>query len=105
MTMRLRSLLARSWPHLNRPSPQARVGHATAFVLVVIAVSLCFGALRVVDAAFSGALVRFESGRAGTASAALVPLVDAVADGQGGVQLRECTLIDVPDASADAITL
>jgi hypothetical protein len=106
MSLRLHSLLARSWLHLNRPAPQGRVGHATAFVLIVIAVSLCFGALRVVDAAFSGALVRFQSGRAGAVPAALMAPVDAVADdGQGGVELRECTLIEVPDASADAITL
>ena len=45
------------WLHAPRWMAHAHLGRAMTLVLGVIAVSLLFGALRVVDAAVSGALV------------------------------------------------
>jgi hypothetical protein len=78
-------------------------GHrATLIVLGVIAVSLCFGLLRIVDVAVSGALRHDAAPPAPGAAATMV------GDGQADVGAAcaiHAVLDDVPSASAAAIDL
>jgi hypothetical protein len=111
MPLRLRFLHAPRWLRAGSRRDGPHMGHAMLLVLGVIAVSLCFGAVRVVDAAFSGALVQFHAARhvpiaalgEDEARASNAVGADIEAD---SAALQDCLLKDVlPSASTDAISL
>ena len=86
------------WLHLPRWLAHPHVSRAMSVVLGVIAVSLLFSMLRVVDAAFSGALVEAPQ-RPAAVSPAPAP---RVADEPAAV---DASLVEVSPATADAISL
>ena len=96
-----------TWLHAPHRLAHSRLDRAMTLVLGVIGVSLLFGALRVVDAALSGARVarRAAVTVAPASGEALAPelvmglqppAAGAPMDGEG---------VDVPDATAEAISL
>ncbi len=89
------------WLHWLHWHPHA--SRAMSVVLGVIGISLLFGALRVVDGAVSGALgeVSLPPSAAVARSAESVLLTDPPAAGAP----QDANLVDVPAASADAISL
>ena len=95
------------WLHSPRWLAHHHVNKAMTFVLGVIGVSLLFSALRVVDAAFSGALVELPAAVvAPTASGApLTPdFLTGTAPPAAGVPV-ETNAVEVPDATAEAVRL
>ena len=92
------------WLHAPRWLAHHHVNRAMTFVLGVIGVSLLFGALRVVDAAFSGALVERRG-------AAVAPSASGAPDFMTGVEPPaagapvEINAVEVPDATAEAVRL
>jgi len=56
------------WIHASRWFAHAHVNRAVSLVLGIIGVSLLFGALRIVDAAISGALIEHQAPAVGPAS-------------------------------------
>ncbi len=94
------------WLHAPRWMVQAHVNRAMALVLGVIAVSLLFSALRVVDAAVSGALVQRHAAvvapvATSTSAPDVILRTEPPASG-GAVPTHD---VDVPDATAEAISL
>jgi Ca2+/H+ antiporter len=95
------------WLHAPHWLTHHHVSRAMTFVLGVIGVSLLFSALRVVDAAFSGALI--ERREAVVAPAAVsMPVVPDLTTGTAppgaGVPI-ETNAVEVPDATAEAVRL
>jgi hypothetical protein len=93
------------WLHLPRWMGHAHVSHAMSVVLGVIVVSLAFSALRVIDAEISGALIdspRHAAAVAAAPSASDAVIVDPPTSPGGPV---DASLVEVPSASADAISL
>jgi hypothetical protein len=90
--------------HAPRWLAHAHVDRAVALVLGVIAISLLFSALRVVDAAFSGALVSAPAVAASGSSSAPDPTqgTDATAAGPGSI---DASLVEVPEATVQAVSL
>ena len=78
------------WLHAPRWLAHGHVNRAMTLVLGIIGVSLLFSALRVVDAAVSGALVERRA-------AAAVPTAS-------GAQVQT-TDVEVPEATVEAISL
>lgn len=95
------------WLHAPRWLAQHHVSRAMSFVLGVIAVSLLFSALRVVDAAFSGALVERRAA-AVAPSASATPVAPDFTMGSAppaaGVPV-DTNAVEVPDATAEAVRL
>ena len=93
------------WLNAPRWMAHAHFSRAVTLVLGVIVVSLLFSALRVVDAAVSGALVPRPA--VALAPAASVPAQDLVGRDPTGTGAKpvEASLVDVPDAAAEAISL
>lgn len=95
------------WLHAPRWLAHHHVNRAMTFVLGVIGVSLLFSALRVVDAAFSGALVE----RRAAAVAPSASGAPATADFMTGAEPPaagkpvETNAVEVPDATAEAVRL
>jgi len=88
------------WLHVPRWLAHHHVSRAMSFVLGVIGVSLLFGALRVVDAAFSGALIERRE-------AVVAPVADFLTGAEppaAGVPV-ETHAVEVPDATAEAVRL
>jgi hypothetical protein len=73
-----------------------------SFVLGVICVSLLFSALRVVDAAFSGALVERREAVAAPVAPDFLTGVEPPAAGGTPVETHA---VEVPDATAEAVRL
>jgi hypothetical protein len=95
------------WLHVPRWLAQHHVSRAMSFVLGVICVSLLFSALRVVDAAFSGALIERRDAAVAPAAASmpLTPdLTTGTAPPAAGVPM-ETNAVEVPDATAEAVRL
>ena len=90
------------WLHAPRWMAQAHVSRAMTFVLGVIAVSTLFGALRVLDVAVSGRLVRRHA--VAVAPAASVP-TDLLLTEPLGAGPRPVDAEDVPDSAVEAISL
>jgi hypothetical protein len=100
-------------PH-SAPPPKPRAArtplsaghHAIFVVLGVIAVSLCFSLLRVVDVAVSGALHHAEAPVAEQASGRMpaAMVADDRSSGGDGCPMS-AVLIEVPSASVEAIDL
>ena len=95
------------WIHAPRWLAHAHVSRAVSLVLGVIGISLLFSALRVVDAAISGALIARQ------ATAVVVPAALVTPD---RLQRRETapsspevvdtpTSVEVPEATAEAVSL
>lgn len=95
------------WLHAPRWLAQHHVSRAMSFVLGVIGVSLLFSALRVVDAAFSGALVERRAAAVVPVRAG-APLTPDAMMGAGppaaGAPV-ETNAVEVPDATAEAVRL
>ena len=85
-------------PRLSR-LPLSHAQHALIVVLGVIGISLCFGLLRIVDVAVSGALHERQAAPATVSMAASAAMPD------DGAAVIDATFVDVPSASADAISL
>ena len=90
------------WLHLPRWMGHAHVSRAMSVVLGVIVVSLAFSVLRVIDAQISGALVETRQHAAAVASAPDSPIVEQPTAAGHPV---DASLVEVPSASADAISL
>ena len=93
------------WFHAPRWLAHAHVSRAVSLVLGVIGVSLLFGALRIVDAAISGALVE----RQAISVPAAVPAPDRLLRRQtapsDAAALDTPTAVEVDEATAEAISL
>lgn len=89
------------WPHVPRWLAHHHVSRAMSFVLGVIGVSLLFSALRVVDAAFSGALVE----RREAVVAPVAPDLLTGAEPPAAGAPVETHAVEVPDATAEAVRL
>ena len=90
------------WLHAPRWLAHAHFSRAMTLVLGVIAVSLLFGALRIMDVAVSGRLVDRHAAVATPAASVPTELLvtDPTAAGPRPVQAD-----DVPDAAVEAISL
>jgi len=94
------------WFHAPRWLAHAHVSRAVSLVLGVIGVSLLFSVLRVVDAALSGALIERRAVVATpAASGASMPDSLIVTDPTGGAAVDTSTTVDVPEATAEAVSL
>ena len=91
------------WLHAPRWMAHAHFSRAVTLVLGVIVVSLLFSALRVVDAAVSGALIQRPA--VAGAPAASVPAHDLVGNDPTGAKPVEASGVDVPEAAIEAISL
>jgi hypothetical protein len=89
------------WLHVPRWLAHHHVSRAMSFVLGVIGVSLLFSALRVVDAAFSGALVE----RREAVAAPVAPDFLTGAEPPAAGAPVETHAVEVPDATAEAVRL
>jgi hypothetical protein len=91
------------WLHAPRWLANAHRNRAMTLVLGVIGVSLLFGALRVLDVAFSGAPVVHHAVAVAPAAPGPDLLIDTDPEGAGAkpVDVEEV----VPEASAEAISL
>ena len=95
------------WLHAPRWLAHAHVSRAMTLVLGVIGVSLLFGALRVLDVAVSGALVETARGR-GRAGGFRPPVRDVLIGTDPtarGAAAVDASLVDVPEATVEAISL
>jgi hypothetical protein len=97
------------WFHAPRWLAHAHVSRAVSLVLGVIGVSLLFGALRVVDAALSGALVERQEAAVvpGDLRGASAPdrLLGNDPPSAGASAVDTSTTVEVPAATVDAISL
>jgi len=97
------------WFHAPRWLAHAHVSRAVSLVLGVIGVSLLFSALRVVDAAISGALIDRRAPAAAPADAALLAgperLLRAAPPSSGPEAGGMPTSVEVPEATAEAVSL
>jgi hypothetical protein len=93
------------WLHAPRWMVHAHFSRAVTLVLGVIVVSLLFSALRVVDAAVSGALIQRPA--VAVAPAASVPAQDLVGNDPTGAGAKpvDASVVDVPEAAIEAISL
>ena len=95
------------WLHAPRWPVHHHVNRAMTFVLGVIGISLLFSALRVVDAAVSGALIARSATPAATSAsgAPVAPdFLGGTAPPSAGAPI-ETQSVEVPDATAEAISL
>ena len=96
------------WLHAPRWLAHGHVNRAMTLVLGIIGVSLLFSALRVVDAAVSGALVeRHAVAVAPAASGAPISadlLIGTEPTGTGPAAV-DASLVDVPEATVEAVSL
>ena len=89
------------WLHVPRWLAHHHVSRAMSFVLGVIGVSLLFSALRVVDTAFSGALVERREAVVAPAGPDFLTGAEPPAAGAS----VETHAVEVPDATAEAVRL
>jgi len=96
------------WFHAPRWLAHAHVSRAVSLVLGVIGVSLLFSALRVVDAAISGALVDRQAVVApANLGTTLSPdrLLGSEPPSSGASAIDTSTTMEVPEATAEAVSL
>ena len=96
------------WLHAPRWLAHAHVSRAVSLVLGVIGVSLLFGALHVLDVAVSGALIERHAVAVAPAASGspIAPDVTMVSDPTGGGPAPvDASLVEVPEATVEAISL
>lgn len=97
------------WFHAPRWLAHAHVSRAVSLVLGVIGVSLLFSALRVVDAAISGALIDRHAPVVAPADPATLVAPDrllrAEPPSSGAEAVDTPTSVEVPEATAEAVSL
>lgn len=93
------------WFHAPRWLAHAHVSRAVSLVLGVIGVSLLFSALRVVDAAISGALIDRHAPAGIATLAAPDRLLRAEPPSSGAEAVDTPTSVEVPEATAEAVSL
>jgi len=96
------------WIHAPRWLAHAHVSRAVSLVLGVIGVSLLFSALRVVDAAVSGALIARQATAVPAVPAALVTpdrRLRRETPPSEPAALETPTSVEVPEATAEAVSL
>ena len=93
------------WMHAPRWPAHRHVNRAMTLVLAVIGVSLLFSALRVVDAGVSGALVEKPAAVIVPTSARVPASGDAVSGAEPAAASAPIDAVEVPDATAEAISL
>jgi hypothetical protein len=97
------------WLRAPRWLAHAHVDRAVTLVLGVIGVSLVFSTLRVLDVALSGALISTRNHAVAMAPAAsgpaFVPDQQIVTDPAGASAPVDASLVEVPEAAAEAISL
>jgi len=94
------------WFHAPRWLAHTHVSRAVSLVLGVIGVSLLFSALRVVDAAISGALIDRQA--TVVAPASMVPgdrLLGSEPPSSGAAAIDTSATVEVPEATAEAVSL
>jgi len=90
------------WLHAPHRLTGIPVNRATTLVLGIIGVSLLFGVLRVLDVAAAGAAAQAASS---VAASAVSPLLTVTDPAIGAAAPVEADLVEVPDATADAVSL
>ena len=94
------------WLHAPRWLAHGHVNRAMTLVLGIIGVSLLFSALRVVDAAVSGALVERRAAAATIPTASAPTAVPEFVIGtEPAAASAPIDAVEVPDATAEAISL
>lgn len=96
------------WLHAPRWMGHAHVSRAMTLVLGVIGVSLLFSAVRVLDGAISGALVERHVIAAAPAASGAPSASDMLVgtDPTGaGPKPVDASLVDVPEATVEAVSL
>ena len=96
------------WLHALRWPARAHVSRAMTLVLGVIGVSLLFSALRILDVAVSGALIENHAVAVAppASGAPLSPDLMVGTDPTGaGPAAVDASLVDVPEATVEAISL
>ena len=95
------------WFHAPRWLAHAHVSRAVSLVLGVIGVSLLFSALRVVDAAISGALVERRPVVATPAASGAIAVPDRLVGTEptGAGTPVDTSTVDVPEAAVEAVSL
>ena len=96
MTLHFRGL------HLPRWLAQAPANRGMMLVVAIIVVSLLFGVLRALDTAVSRDVLTRQPALAAPAASSIWMAIDPARDGARPV---EADLVDVPDATAEAISL
>ncbi len=90
------------WSHASHWMSHGPVNRAMTLVLGVIAVSLLFSGLRVLDAAVSGALVARHAANPVAASAP--DMLIGTEPSSAGAPM-DASLVEIPEATAAAISL
>ncbi len=93
------------WLHAPRWLANTHVSRAVTLVLGVIGVSLLFSALRVLDTAFSGALVAPRAVAAAPAASGTADVVQGTDPTAGGPTAVDASLVEVPEATVEAVSL
>ena len=96
------------WLHAPRWLAHAHVSRAVTLVLGVIGVSLLFSALRVLDVAVSGALIERRAVAVAPAASGSPTASDVVMGTDptgGGPTSVDASLVEVPEATVEAISL
>ena len=95
------------WFHAPRWLAHAHVSRAVSLVLGVIGVSLLFSALRIVDAAVSGALIGRQATAVPAAAALVTPdrLLRRETASSDAAALDTPASMEVPEATAEAVSL
>jgi len=93
------------WFHAPRWLAHAHVSRAVSLVLGVIGVSLLFSALRVIDAAVSGALIDRQRSVGAPMIVAPERLLREQAPSSGPAAEETPTSVEVPEATAEAVSL
>jgi hypothetical protein len=91
------------WLHAQRWLAHAHVSRAVTLVLSVIGISLLSSALRVLDAAVSGALIDYRAAAVAPAASGASNAPDAILD--TGPASVDASLVEVPEATVQAISL
>ena len=93
------------WLHAPRWLAHSHVNRAMTLVLGVIGVSLLFSALRVVDAAVSGALIERRAAAIAPTASAAAARPEFVMGIEPPAASAPIDAVEVPDATAEAISL
>jgi hypothetical protein len=91
------------WLHAARWLAHAHVSRAVTLVLSVIGISLLCSALRVIDAAVSGALIDYRAAAVAPAASSASNAPEAIL-GAGPAPV-DASLVEVPEATVQAISL
>ncbi len=93
------------WLHAPRWLANVHVSRAVTLVLVVIGVSLLFSALRVLDAAFSGALIAPRAVAAAPAASGTSDVLLRTDASSAAPAAVDASLVEVPEATVQAVSL